>query len=264
MDAPLSPIVAAADFQIARAAWRAGAHVATHDHDEPHLVMVFNGQWEDSGLAGRWTLGEGEVLFHPARTSHANAWLPNTDIVLLSLSSRLIARFCALYGNCARPVHVGFDELGGVPDMLRAELQSPDSATTAVAEGLIVQMLALGSRASRNRSAPVWLPRALQFVRANLSSSLSVQTVSAAAGISPSRLAHAFRAATGRTLREYVREARVGAAAHALRTTSRSVADIALSLGFYDQSHLCRAFKTLKRLTPLEYRRIRRTGNVNE
>ncbi|HYC92541.1 MAG TPA: hypothetical protein VEO54_25260 [Thermoanaerobaculia bacterium] len=33
--------------------------------------------------AGRWTLGEGEVLFHPARTSHAKAWQPDTAVVLL-------------------------------------------------------------------------------------------------------------------------------------------------------------------------------------
>ena len=256
MDAPLSPIVTGPDFQIARAAWTAGAHLAIHDHDEPHMVLVFDGQWEDSGPAGRWTLGEGELLFHPARTSHANAWLPNTDVVLLHLSSRLIARFCALYGNRARPVHVPFDELCGIPEMLRAELQAPDTATAAVAEGLIVQMLALGSRAGRCRSEPAWLPRALQFIRANLCSDLSVDVVAQAAGISPSRLAHAFRAATGRTVRAYVNEARVNAAAHALRTTSRSVADVALSLGFYDQSHLCRRFKALKRMTPLEYRRI--------
>ena len=255
MDAPLSALVAAADFRIARAAWRAGAEVPRHDHDEPHMVLVFDGQWEDSGPAGRLTLHEGEVLFHPARTSHANAWHPNTDIVLLHLSTRLIARFCALYGNCARPIHVPFDALYGIPEMLLAELQSPDTATAAVAEGLIVQMLALGSRASRNRIEPLWLPRAAEFIRANLSSPLTTEMVAKAAGISPSRLAHAFRAATGRTLRAYVNEARVHAAARALRTTTRPVADIAISLGFYDQSHLCRAFKASKRMTPLEYRR---------
>lgn len=89
-------------------------------------------------------------------------------------------------------------------------------------------MLALGSRASRGRIEPLWLPRALEFIRANLASPLSNDAVAKAAGISPSRLVHAFRAATGRTLRAYVNEARVAAAAQALRTTSRPVADIAL------------------------------------
>ena len=48
------------------------------------------------------------------------------------------------------------------------------------------------------------------------------------------------------------------AARKLLETTDKLLSDIAQEVGFYDQSHMTRAFKTIRHVTPGEYRRKHR------
>lgn len=242
-------IISGQQFQLARIVTEEDSALALHG---PDLVMVFRGRWNNRG--------EGEALLQLGHAAHCGNAEAGTEILWLRMTAQLAGRFRGLYDDAVRPLT--FDDLRGIPETLHYEMQSRDAATPAIVEGLILQMLALGSRASSSarRAAPSWFPRAIQFIHSNLASGLTVDEVSRAAGISSSRLAHSFRALTGRTFGAYLNEARVQAAAIALRTTESSVADIAASVGFYDQSHFCRTFKALKRFTPMEYRRLRKAA----
>ena len=51
---------------------------------------------------------------------------------------------------------------------------------------------------------------------------------------------------------------RLNVARKLLETTDRLLADIAQESGFYDQSHMTRAFKAIRHTTPGQYRREHR------
>jgi AraC family transcriptional activator of mtrCDE len=53
----------------------------------------------------------------------------------------------------------------------------------------------------------------------------------------------------------YVRRCRIAAAAEALVTSDRSIAQISTEFGFYDQSHFSKSFKSELGKTPNQYRR---------
>jgi AraC-like DNA-binding protein len=63
----------------------------------------------------------------------------------------------------------------------------------------------------------------------------------------------AFRRSVGVTPHEYQRRLRVGHAYKLLRS-DRSIAEVAQTLGFYDQSHFTRTFREVALLTPHAYR----------
>jgi AraC family transcriptional regulator len=78
--------------------------------------------------------------------------------------------------------------------------------------------------------------------------------------VHPIYFARAFRAHIGQSLGGFVRKLRVQQAAAMLGGSDEPIADIALSLGFADQSHLTRVFRAHTGRTPARYRRMCRAN----
>ena len=73
--------------------------------------------------------------------------------------------------------------------------------------------------------------------------------------ISPTSLKSNFKQVYSTTIKDYLRRERMERASALLLTTSSTVADIAASLGYTNQSKFSAAFKAVHGLTPVEYRR---------
>ncbi|MCA8962525.1 MAG: helix-turn-helix transcriptional regulator [Planctomycetes bacterium] len=103
---------------------------------------------------------------------------------------------------------------------------------------------------------PSWGDRVVDYLRAHyLDATPTLEELGRIAGVHPSHLARAFRAWQGCTVGDYLRRLRVDAATRRLMATREPLAEIALSAGFYDQSHFGRLFKTTHGVTPAEFRR---------
>lgn len=83
---------------------------------------------------------------------------------------------------------------------------------------------------------------------------LSLERLSEEARLSKYHFARLFKEETGQTPWAYVLKARMRRAKKLLATTDRSLAEIALRTGFFDQSHFTRTFKRLEGTTPGTYR----------
>lgn len=75
------------------------------------------------------------------------------------------------------------------------------------------------------------------------------------AGLSESAFIRWFRAATGTTPAVHVQRIRLKTAAHALLTSTRSIEDIAASVGFRNRHHFSRVFARQFHCGPATYRR---------
>jgi AraC family transcriptional regulator len=201
------------------------------------------------------------MLFHPAQVAHASSVDRGSELVIVHIDLETTLAFCGLYGNVTRNIHLPFEVLRGVPDRIREELTHCDDAAPVILESLAMQMMALGSRtvSSGPHVPPPWLPRALSHIRDAITTPLTTRSIAAVVGVSPSRFSHVFRAVMRRSVSTYIRESRVRLAASALRNSDESISQIALNCGFYDQAHLTRAFKALRGMTPLRYRRASRS-----
>lgn len=107
-----------------------------------------------------------------------------------------------------------------------------------------------GSPATNNRS----LRLAMLYLEDHSTESITLADVAAAASLSPGRLAHLMKECTGKTVMQHLRHLRVTRAQELLENTTLSGADIAARLGFHDQSHFIREFRTATGTTPLKYR----------
>jgi AraC-like DNA-binding protein len=97
--------------------------------------------------------------------------------------------------------------------------------------------------------------RALSVMAAQYDCDLSIRALAKAAGLGVSRFHDAFRRETGQTPAGMLRDIRLAKAATLLRETDHSIADIALMVGFSDQTALTRCFRRFRATTPNAVRR---------
>lgn len=108
----------------------------------------------------------------------------------------------------------------------------------------------------KNFTPPLLVSKAMEFMRTNLHRDISRDEVARHAGISPSHFSRLLKERTGRTFSELLRQCRVDLACDLLRTTEKSLAEIADDCGFCDQSYFTRVFQDVKGVTPKQFRMI--------
>jgi AraC-like DNA-binding protein len=107
-----------------------------------------------------------------------------------------------------------------------------------------------GSRATAHD-----LTKSIEFMRANVARSLSLQQLSRHAGLSPARFSSLFRDQTGSSPVEHHIRLRMQAACHYLDTTALSIKEVAAKLGYDDPYYFSRLFQKILGCSPLAYRR---------
>lgn len=75
------------------------------------------------------------------------------------------------------------------------------------------------------------------------------------AEVAPTTFRRLFKAATGKTVSEFIRQVRLTTAARILLVSNDPVGSIALQVGFEDPNHFIRVFKQAFGLTPNQYRK---------
>jgi AraC-like DNA-binding protein len=100
--------------------------------------------------------------------------------------------------------------------------------------------------------------QAVRYINDNCRTDIRLDAVAKEAGMSPSHFSRIFRKVMGLSYQEYLNSRRITMAKNLLRTGSRSVTEIAVSVGFADSTGFGRIFKKLTGQTPSAYRSLAR------
>jgi len=95
----------------------------------------------------------------------------------------------------------------------------------------------------------------IEHIRANMNTKLLVPDLARMAHISASQFERRFSKVFGMSVAQYIVHVRVHEACRLLVGTGKTIGEIALEVGFYDQSALTRFFKRIIGMTPSAYRR---------
>ena len=101
----------------------------------------------------------------------------------------------------------------------------------------------------------VHVGRGLAFLACHYWRAPTLDEISSAACVSPSRLAHLFRDETGKSPKNYLARIRVEVAKRALLETDEKLDSVAERLGFCDAPHFSRVFRQYVGLWPGDFRR---------
>lgn len=95
---------------------------------------------------------------------------------------------------------------------------------------------------------------AVRHIALHYGQPLTLETVARVCGLSPTYFSSLFAKTMGVHYQEYLARVRVEEAKHLLSATGYPVSQIAVSVGYSDQSSFTKAFKRLTGLTPSQYR----------
>jgi AraC family transcriptional regulator len=114
----------------------------------------------------------------------------------------------------------------------------------------------LGANRSRPAALAGWqMARVRAFIEENLHRKINVRDLSAVAQRSQAHFSRSFKQAFAESPHAYVVKRRLARACHLMVTSSESLLEIALSVGFSDQGHLCRLFRRAFGQSPAIWRR---------
>jgi AraC-like DNA-binding protein len=124
------------------------------------------------------------------------------------------------------------------------------------AYGLLLRRYAHLDGAIKVEREPSRIARVRDYLETSFAEPIDLRRLAAIADLSRFQLLRAFRRETGMTPHVYLTDCRVHAARRLL-AQGDDVADVALSCGFSDQSHLTRIFKAHAGVTPGRFRQTR-------
>lgn len=93
------------------------------------------------------------------------------------------------------------------------------------------------------------------YIKNHLGNDISREEVAAQAFLNPDYLDRIFKKETGMSVSKYITHEKVNLAKFLLTTTDKSIADIALQIGFSNMSNFASMFKRMTGVNPNEYRK---------
>ena len=199
------------------------------------------------------------LIYHPAGELHSQRF-DKTAVQLFRVEvSDARLRDLRRWVDLDRPADFRDRATTNLAHQLHRELVAPDAVSPLAIEGLALELVAAITRLShpkaRNaRRPPLWLRVAHELVKANFLEPITLGDVAHYAGVHPVTLAREYRRYYLCTVGQMVRCERIQFACREILKPEVRLADVAVSAGFYDQSHFSKAFKQLIGLTPAQYR----------
>ncbi len=249
-------------------------HAVTHDH----AVVGFVTDGRATMWAGAaYALGRGDVLLLPEGAPHHLIDTSGAALYGLALCAScltapwgeaLIEIFDAVRRGAPAVRHIDDASLARVESalgQLEAELATPGVGHAIAVAGLLSSVTVELLRASpiaadaRPSEQPI-IADALAYIERHALDGISLKDVARAVGRAPAHVAAVVKDETGRTVGDWVTDARMAFARQLLLRSDETVESIADRLGYRSPSHFHRVFRRQHAHTPGAWRALHRRG----
>jgi len=247
-------------------------------HDFWEFIYADRGAIHVQAGEEKFTLRQGQLLFHPPGQFHTVATSPGSaaNAIVISFSCESEA-LNALAGHVMSVTQLERQLLSDIVTEARAAFSNNpgDAGYTALirsgsgdfaAEQYIMSMLAMliirlirrtgrkEQNASDTRPASLeYFLIAAEYIARNLDAALSLDDISAAAGVSPAHMERLCNRATGMSVIQYCRARRMERAKELLREGMLTITAVANATGFSSVHYFSRTFKSVVGMSPREY-----------
>jgi len=230
-----------------------------HSHELGFFSFLLKGDYEE--WYGRHTVTHQPMtlMWHPAALQHQDAvGQRGCHFFNAEVSANWLERLREHSAIVASPFVLPRAETGWLMMRLYREFSAADEGSDLAMEGLLLELLATLARrpVQVEQQKPLWLRRVEARIRDEFREKLAMAELAAEAGVHPAHLAVVFRRFHRTTIGEFVQQLRVEAACEMLQQPETPMAEIALQLGFADQSHFSRIFRRLIGMPPKAWRNI--------
>jgi AraC family transcriptional regulator len=226
-----------------------------HSHDLAYFSVLITGAHVERVARAETDYRPFTANFHPTGEEHSGCVRGGSSMLVLELDETWLARVPGRDLLPGEGLTVQGPESVQLAARLFHEFHLGDPCSALAIEGLACELLAAaGRRRERATRRPAWLRQVEELLHAETDGRLDLARLAREAGVHPMHLARVFRRQHGMSMGAFARRLKVEAACAALARPHESLADIALALGFADQSHFTRTFRAATGLTPGRFR----------
>lgn len=225
-----------------------------HTHELPFLCLLLEGRYEEEAAGEVVRYEPLTLVFHPARLAHSDVVFPDTRMFTVEFSDAWSDALAAY----APSGHSLYTHTGADPLWLMLRLY--EALRDRTLNDLSVQSLLYDLVGSFDRmdtgtdaGAP-WIRKLRAALDERYAQNLDVASLARELGVHPVHLSRTFRKAYKANIGDYVHRRRIQQACRALRESDAPIAGIAEDLGYVDQSHFSRVFRSITGETPARYR----------
>jgi AraC-like DNA-binding protein/quercetin dioxygenase-like cupin family protein len=167
-------------------------------------------------------------------------------------------------------IDVSFPErtfLESLLDSMLSEYKRDSDASKCFLKTALSELLTFSMKSGANHEAEELhqntthktISLAAAYINNNYSEDISLNSVAERFFISPCYLSRSFKCVTGSSFAEYVNGVRIKEARRLLLKTDMSVSEVAIFVGFKSTTHFGRVFKSVVGVSPLSYRKCKKT-----
>ncbi len=251
-----------------------GIHETTHDHAEPELLYVIEGDCICTVGQKQYTMQQQDIVLFNSSEPHSvtiahNALACRIWIPCEHLDGWQNEEYFQFRCNSLTDTGYKYTELR--KDIILILLDHVESSHKQIYGKLGRYYLLLdrlmtdfSERGSLSDKDAEWeenrkLLRVMQYIHANIGEKISLSEIAEALYMSPSTLSRFFHKKTGQLFNQYVKNIRLQKVAEELKITEVSATRLAVEFGFSSPSSMSAEFKAGFGMTPMEYRRQCRT-----
>lgn len=227
-----------------------------HHHENSHLSLVLRGGGVERRERSQFERLPGQVMFFHAGESHQciNKLFParnlNLEIEHAFLCDNAVTE-SAIATAVARNPDVKFVML-----RMYKELLAGDGLTDTSIKMLLLNTFGPDPDAGARRARPPWVDALRALLHDRWNEQLTLEDLSAAAGVHPVTVSKCFPKYFSCTLGGYMRKLKVEQSLRLIKASRLSLTDVAHECGFSDQSHFTRTFKRLTGFLPSHYQKL--------
>jgi AraC family transcriptional regulator len=236
-----------------------GLVLSKHSHERAYITFVIEGAFRERYATRSVLCRTGMIRFLPAGEVHENEIQARSRCLHISAETSAFEQLREIPDLPHKPAEINGLSTTWLANRLYAEFSRQDTASAMAIQGLVLEILAEIARAGAadaSMLAPHWLKHATEIVESRFLERLSLAEIASQVGVHYVHLSRQFHKYNRCTIGEMIRRRRVQYASHLLAHSRTPLAEIALTCGFSDQSHLSFLFKRYMGLSPSKFRRL--------
>ncbi len=247
-----------------------------HFHPEYEMMFIIEGELDMTVNGKHYHVVPGDILLfsnlelhkiNVAKTPYHRYILrlnvASTELALSNVDLiSILKNHTSTFNHCISLSDV-LDDAISIFNKIVAEFdKTPSQFTQELLCAYLKELLILIHRCSHksktnliNNSMNTQIYLIQKYLDNNYSKQINIKTLAENNYMSHSYLTHTFKTHTGYSPKQYLTLVRLNEATHLLRTTSKTIIDIALECGFSDINNYIKCFKSKFGMTPKEYRK---------
>jgi AraC family transcriptional regulator len=226
-----------------------------HAHENHHLTLLLQGGTVEKRKNGEYERTAGDIVFFPAGEPHQNS---KTPVGSKNINFEFEPAFFSRYGIAGPSIQeTTFTKSHAKFSLLKAynELRIGDAFSGDSINMLLLNLLFPSVKPGK-KPIPAWATKIQELLHDRWNEQVTLQELSLAAGVHPITISKHFPLYFSCTLGEYMRALKTEKALPLIKSSSRSLVDIAYECGFADQSHFTRTFKQVTGFLPNDFRKL--------